>query len=66
SRALRTRLGVVQVKQAEVPGGPHRYKAEHDDLAALARRHGLSLDQVRQVVDEAAAGDNAWVQPPTS
>jgi uncharacterized protein (TIGR00299 family) protein len=66
SRALRTRLGVVQVKQAEVPGGPHRYKAEHDDLAALARRHGLSLAQVRQAVDEAAAGDNAWVQPPTS
>lgn len=66
SRALRTRLGVVQVKQAEVPGGTHRYKAEHDDLAALARRHGLSLDQVRQLVDEAAAGDNDWVPPPTS
>ncbi len=66
SRALRTRLGVVQVKQAEVPGGPHRYKAEHDDLAALARRHGLSLDQVRKLVHEALAGDNDWVPPPTS
>jgi uncharacterized protein (DUF111 family) len=58
SRTLATALGEVRVKLAGVPGAGPRWKAEHDDLAALARRHGLSLAQVRQAVAQAMAEDN--------
>ncbi|MBC1260097.1 LarC family nickel insertion protein [Synechococcus sp. BSF8S] len=61
--SLSTDLGMVRLKQAGVPGGPPRYKAEHDDLAALARRHGLSLAEVRMAVDDALAKDNALAPP---
>jgi hypothetical protein len=33
-----------------LPDGRWRSKPEHDDLLALARSHGLSLDQVRASV----------------
>ncbi|MCT0219689.1 nickel pincer cofactor biosynthesis protein LarC [Synechococcus sp. CS-1329] len=59
SHHLTTALGEVRVKLAGTAGSPPRHKAEHDDLAALARRHGLSLAQVRQVVAEAMAGAGA-------
>ena len=58
SRTLATALGEVRVKLAVVPGASPRWKAEHDDLAALARRHGLNLSQVRQAVEQAMAEDN--------
>jgi uncharacterized protein (DUF111 family) len=44
---LATPLGSVRLKQALLPDGRWRSKPEHDDLVALARRHGLALDQVR-------------------
>jgi pyridinium-3,5-bisthiocarboxylic acid mononucleotide nickel chelatase len=44
---LDTPLGSVRLKQARLPDGRWRSKPEHDDLVALARRHGLALDQVR-------------------
>ena len=44
---LDTPLGQVRLKQALLPDGRWRSKPEHDDLLALARRHGLALDQVR-------------------
>jgi hypothetical protein len=40
----------VRLKQALLPDGRWRSKPEHDDLLALARRHGLALDQVRASV----------------
>jgi uncharacterized protein (TIGR00299 family) protein len=48
-----TPLGAVAVKWALLPGGRWRAKAEADDLAALARRHGLALEQVRAQVQQA-------------
>jgi pyridinium-3,5-bisthiocarboxylic acid mononucleotide nickel chelatase len=47
---LETPLGTVRLKQARLPDGRWRSKPEHDDLLALARSHGLSLDQVRASV----------------
>jgi pyridinium-3,5-bisthiocarboxylic acid mononucleotide nickel chelatase len=47
---LETPLGTVRLKQARLPDGRWRSKPEHDDLQALARSHGLSLDQVRASV----------------
>jgi pyridinium-3,5-bisthiocarboxylic acid mononucleotide nickel chelatase len=44
---LETPLGTVRLKQAQLPDGRWRSKPEHDDLVALALRHGLALDQVR-------------------
>jgi len=72
SHSLATPLGEVRVKRVERAGAPPRYKTEFDDLAALARHHGLSLAQVRQVVADAMAGagamatDNAVAPPETS
>jgi uncharacterized protein (TIGR00299 family) protein len=48
--SLDTPLGRVRLKQALLPDGRWRSKPEHDDLLALARRHGLALDQVRASV----------------
>jgi uncharacterized protein (DUF111 family) len=48
-----TPLGPVRVKRADLPGGGKRRKPEHDDLAALARDHNLSLQQVRDRVAQA-------------
>jgi hypothetical protein len=50
---LDTPLGVVRVKVALLPDGSRRGKAEHGDLVALARRHNLSLEQVRRQVQQA-------------
>jgi uncharacterized protein (TIGR00299 family) protein len=57
---LATPLGSVRVKQALLPDGRWRSKPEHDDLVALARRHGLALDQVRARVTSLIE------QPPSS
>ena len=51
SRTLDTPLGVVRLKRARLPDGRWRSKVEHDDLQALAARHGLSLAQVRASLD---------------
>ena len=48
-----TPLGPVRVKRSAVPGGGDRRKPEHDDLAALAREHNLSLQEVRDRVAQA-------------
>ena len=47
---LPTPLGPVRVKQARRPDGRWSSKPEHDDLIALARRHGLAIEQVRATV----------------
>ena len=47
-----TPLGPVQIKWALQPDGVWRSKIEHDDLAALATRHGLALAQVRALIDD--------------
>ncbi len=48
-----TPLGPVRLKRAALPGGGERLKAEHEDLATLAREHNLSLQQVRDLVERA-------------
>ncbi|MEB3360888.1 MAG: LarC family nickel insertion protein [Synechococcaceae cyanobacterium] len=40
-------LGEIRLKRTQLPGGGERLKAEHDDLVDLARRHNLSLEEVR-------------------
>jgi uncharacterized protein (TIGR00299 family) protein len=40
-------LGEIHLKRTPLPGGGERLKAEHDDLVVLARRHNLSLEEVR-------------------
>jgi uncharacterized protein (DUF111 family) len=62
SRQLDTSLGSVRLKQAQLPSGERRSKAEFDDLAGLARRHGLSLAQVRQIVVQALAQEESLAQ----
>ena len=52
---LATPLGEVRLRWAALPDGRWRAKPEYDDIAALARSHGLGLDQVRQLVAEALA-----------
>jgi uncharacterized protein (TIGR00299 family) protein len=47
---LDTTLGPVRLKRSHLPDGRMRLKPEHDDLADLARRHDLSLEQVRAEV----------------
>jgi len=53
--ARQTPWGTVRLKQAALPDGRRRFKLEHDDLAALARQHNLSLDDMRQLLREALA-----------
>jgi uncharacterized protein (TIGR00299 family) protein len=50
-----TPWGTVRLKRADLPDGRRRFKLEHDDLAALARQHNLSLDDMRQLLREALA-----------
>ena len=54
-RELATPLGPVRLKQVQLPAGERRSKPEFDDLADLARRHGLPMAQVRQIVTAALA-----------
>ncbi|MFM7676521.1 MAG: LarC family nickel insertion protein [Synechococcus sp.] len=54
---LDTPLGRVRIKRSHRPEGPPRQKAEYEDLAALARQHGLSLAEVRAQVELALAGE---------
>jgi uncharacterized protein (TIGR00299 family) protein len=56
--SLDTALGPVRLKRSRLPGGRERLKPEHDDLAALARSHNLSLQQVRDAVQQALAADS--------
>jgi hypothetical protein len=51
--SLETPWGPVRIKESFGPGGARSMKPEHDDLAALARRHGISLGQVRAAVQQA-------------
>ena len=53
-----TPLGPVQIKWALQPDGVWRSKIEHDDLAALATRHGLALAQVRALIDDLMPPDH--------
>jgi len=54
--SVATPLGPVRIKWAWLPEGRWRAKPEADDLAALARRHGLALAQLRSLVEEALIG----------
>jgi len=48
SVTIPTSLGPVRCKRAPLPDGGERFKFEHEDLAALVRRHGLSLAEIRR------------------
>lgn len=48
---VETVFGPVRVKVVTLPDGRERAKPEHDDLAAIARREGLSLAAVRRAVE---------------
>jgi len=50
---IETPLGPVRIKQVLLPDGQRRCKPEYEDLAALAQRHELSLQQVRAAVERA-------------
>jgi uncharacterized protein (DUF111 family) len=50
---IETPLGPVRIKQVRLPDGRRRCKPEYEDLAALAQRHDLSLQQVRATVERA-------------
>ncbi|MEB3316561.1 MAG: LarC family nickel insertion protein [Cyanobacteriota bacterium] len=52
TEARDTPWGTVRRKGAALPDGRRRFKLEHDDLAALARQHNLSLDDMRQLLRE--------------
>ncbi|MEB3157153.1 MAG: LarC family nickel insertion protein [Cyanobacteriota bacterium] len=56
--------GAVRLKRAALPDGRRRFKLEHDDLAALARQHDLSLDDMRELLRAAPAPASA--APPAS
>jgi uncharacterized protein (TIGR00299 family) protein len=57
-RQLGTVWGPVRIKEAVLPDGSRRSKPEFEDLATLARTHGLSVRQVRDAVLLALASDN--------
>lgn len=56
-RQLSTPWGPVRLKAALLPDGSERFKPEYDDLAALARTHHLSLQQLREAVQKALQQD---------
>jgi uncharacterized protein (TIGR00299 family) protein len=60
---LETPLGPLRIKWSQAPDGHWRSKAEADDLAALARRHSLGLDQVRRLVHDGLAQPPAEAEP---
>ncbi|MFN9622902.1 MAG: LarC family nickel insertion protein [Cyanobacteriota bacterium] len=57
-----TPWGTVRLKRADLPDGRRRFKLEHDDLAALARQHTLSLEEMRQLLREALTSPPAPVE----
>ena len=50
-RTEETPCGPVRVKRS-AGYGVEREKAEYDDLARIAREHGLTLDEVRRLTVE--------------
>ena len=58
-RQLATAWGPVRIKEVTLPDGTRRAKPEFEDVASLARRHGLSLGQMREAVQLALAGEPA-------
>ena len=52
---LRSPWGTVRLKRTTMPDGRRRFKLEHDDLATLARQHHRSLEEMRQLLQEAMA-----------
>lgn len=46
---VETRFGPVRVKVATI-GGTRRIRPEHDDVAAIARREGLPVDEVARLL----------------
>ena len=61
---MATPFGEVGLKRALLPDGGARVKIEHDDLAAIARRQDLPLEEVRRRVrcSLIEAGD-PWFAP---
>ncbi len=51
AKRVTTSLGDVHVKIVTRPDGHQTWKAEHDDLVALAERHAMSYLDVSQVID---------------
>lgn len=60
---VETGWGPVRVKEALGPDGSRRAKPEYEDLAELARRHGLSLGRLRQAVLQAWEAPSQEVEP---
>lgn len=55
-----TSMGLVDVKISKLPGGRERRVAEHRDVVALAKQHGLTVvDAARQVAAEIEANDRS-------
>ena len=50
-RTVATAFGDVRVKVATLPGGGTRWKSEHDDVAAIARRQGSDYLSTKAAVD---------------
>lgn len=51
-RSVQTRFGKVRVKIAILSQSDSKWKVEHEDLAKLAREHGLQYLKVKEQVDE--------------
>lgn len=62
SREITTSLGPVRCKRAPLPGGGERLKLEFEDLAGLARRHGLSLAEIRRRLAAELASGSAGLE----
>ena len=52
---VETAWGSVRRKWTTLPDGHQRFKLEHGDLAALARQHHVSLDHMRQLLNDSMA-----------
>ena len=48
---MTTSLGEVRLKLVTRPDGRRTWKAEHDDLVALAERHEMSYLDVKQMIE---------------
>jgi uncharacterized protein (TIGR00299 family) protein len=61
---LHSPWGTVRRKRADLPDGRRRYKLEHEDLAALSRQHDLSLNDLRQLLQETMTHPPTPQEPP--
>jgi uncharacterized protein (DUF111 family) len=60
---VETSWGPVRRKWTTLPDGQRRFKLEHGDVADLARQHHVSLDHMRQLLNDSMA-DPPLTPPP--